>query len=57
MKLENLGKAKRITIDKDNTTIIDGAGEAGRSKAAWSESRYRLRRPPRTTTKRSSRNG
>ncbi len=25
VKLENLGKAKRITIDKDNTTIIDGA--------------------------------
>jgi chaperonin GroEL len=32
LKLENvvlndLGKAKRIVIDKDNTTIIDGAGE------------------------------
>jgi chaperonin GroEL len=25
-KLEDLGRAKRITIDKDNTTIIDGAG-------------------------------
>ncbi|MGL4543884.1 MAG: chaperonin GroEL [Polymorphobacter sp.] len=24
--LEMLGKAKRVTIDKDNTTIIDGAG-------------------------------
>ena len=24
--LEDLGRAKRITIDKDNTTIIDGAG-------------------------------
>ena len=28
VKLEDLGKAKRITIDKDNTTIVDGAGEA-----------------------------
>jgi chaperonin GroEL len=28
VKLEDLGRAKRITIDKDNTTIIDGAGEA-----------------------------
>ena len=27
MKLEDLGKAKRVTVDKDNTTIIDGAGE------------------------------
>jgi chaperonin GroEL len=26
VKLEDLGKAKRITIDKDNTTIVDGAG-------------------------------
>jgi len=27
IKLQDLGKAKRITIDKDNTTIIEGAGE------------------------------
>ena len=42
IKLENvtvgmLGTAKRVTIDKDNTTIIDGAGEAdaikGRTEA------------------------
>src|SRR5947208_360605 len=26
LKIEDLGKAKRITIDKDNTTIIEGAG-------------------------------
>jgi chaperonin GroEL len=26
-KLEDLGRAKKIVIDKDNTTIIDGAGE------------------------------
>ena len=26
-KLEDLGRAKRITIDKDNTTIIDGHGD------------------------------
>ncbi len=28
VKLEDLGKAKRITIDKDNTTIVDGSGKA-----------------------------
>ena len=28
VKLEDLGKAKRITIDKDNTTIVDGAGKS-----------------------------
>ncbi len=27
IKLEDLGKAKRITIDKDNTTIVEGRGE------------------------------
>jgi chaperonin GroEL len=24
--LKDLGTAKRITVDKDNTTIVDGAG-------------------------------
>jgi chaperonin GroEL len=28
VKLEDLGSAKKVTIDKDNTTIIDGAGNA-----------------------------
>jgi len=27
LKVEDLGRAKKITIDKDNTTIIDGAGK------------------------------
>jgi chaperonin GroEL len=27
IKLEDLGKAKKITIDKDNTTIVEGAGD------------------------------
>jgi chaperonin GroEL len=27
IKLEDLGKAKKITIDKDNTTIVEGAGK------------------------------
>ena len=28
VRLEDLGRAKRVVIDKDNTTVIDGAGEA-----------------------------
>ena len=28
VKLEDLGQAKKITIDKDNTTIIEGAGKS-----------------------------
>ncbi len=27
VKVEDLGKAKRVTIDKENTTIVQGAGE------------------------------
>jgi chaperonin GroEL len=28
IKLEDLGKAKKVTIDKDNTTIVEGAGKS-----------------------------
>jgi chaperonin GroEL len=28
VKVEDLGRAKRITIDKDNTTIVEGRGES-----------------------------
>jgi chaperonin GroEL len=27
LKVEDLGKAKKITIDKDNTTVVEGAGK------------------------------
>ena len=29
MTLEDLGQAKKVTVDKDNTTIVEGAGSAG----------------------------
>jgi chaperonin GroEL len=29
VKLEDLGRAKKVTIDKDNTTIIEGGGKHG----------------------------
>jgi chaperonin GroEL len=28
VKLDDLGKAKRVTVDKDNTTLVDGAGSS-----------------------------
>ena len=28
IKIEDLGKAKKLTIDKDNTTIVEGAGDS-----------------------------
>ena len=29
VKIEDLGRAKKVTIDKDNTTIVEGAGKQG----------------------------
>ncbi|MBK9241028.1 MAG: chaperonin GroEL [Acidobacteria bacterium] len=29
IKIEDLGKAKKVTIDKDNTTIVEGSGTQG----------------------------
>ncbi len=29
VRLEDLGQARKITVDKDNTTIVDGAGKKG----------------------------
>ena len=42
VKLEQLGRAKRVTIDKDNTTVIDGAGEAGKIKGRVNEIRSQI---------------
>jgi chaperonin GroEL len=62
LKLENvtlkdLGRAKKVVIDKDNTTIIDGAAPRRTSRAAATRSASRSRRPPATTTGRSCRSG
>jgi chaperonin GroEL len=27
IKLEDLGRAKRVTVDKENTTIVEGEGK------------------------------
>ena len=42
VKLEDLGRAKRITIDKDNTTIIDGSGEGSKIKGRVNEIRAQI---------------
>ncbi len=47
IKLENvtlgmLGEAKRVTIDKDNTTIVDGAGDEADIKARVAEIRTQI---------------
>ncbi len=40
--LEHLGSAKRVTMDKDNSTIIDGAGDAEAIKARVNEIRVQI---------------
>ena len=47
MKLENvtidmLGKAKKVSINKDNTTIVDGAGEKAEIEARVSQIRQQI---------------
>ena len=47
LKLENvteadLGRAKRVTIDKDNTTVVDGAGTADDIKARIAQIRAQI---------------
>src|SRR3712207_3622100 len=40
--LQDLGRAKRIVIDKDNTTIIDGAGDEQQIEGRISEIRVAI---------------
>jgi chaperonin GroEL len=61
IKLENvtlgmLGEAKRVTIDKDNTTIVDGAGKKADIKARVTRSARRSKIPLPITTRKSCRN-
>jgi chaperonin GroEL len=62
LKLENvtisdLGRARRITLDKDNTTLVDGAGAKDKKRSRVGSLRFvrRWRTPLPTTTRRSSR--
>ena len=60
LKLENvtlkdLGRAKRITIDKDNTTIVDGAGKKADIDARVKQIRAQIEETTSTTTARSCR--
>ena len=53
--LEDMGQAKRIVLDKDNTTIIEGSEKLRTSRVALPKFAARSTRPPRTTTVRSYR--
>ena len=58
IEIASLGKCKRVLIDKDNTTIVGGAGKKSRNhRAHRTDPRARSRRPRRTTIARSCRSG
>ena len=42
VKIEELGRAKKVIIDKDNTTIIDGAGKATEIEARIKQLRTQI---------------
>lgn len=42
MTLDQLGQAKRVTVDKDNTTIVDGAGKPEAIKARIKQIRAQI---------------
>ena len=52
---EDFGSARRVVSTKDDTTIVDGGGSQDAIKGRMGQIKPRSRRPPRTTTARSSR--
>src|SRR5205807_938715 len=44
VKLEDLGRAKKVTIDKDNTTIVAGAGKASEIEGRVKQIRQQIDR-------------
>ncbi|NMA40443.1 MAG: chaperonin GroEL [Lentisphaerae bacterium] len=42
IKADQLGSAKRITIDKDNTTIVEGAGETSKIAGRVNQIRHQI---------------
>jgi chaperonin GroEL len=53
-KVEDLGRAKRILIDKDKTTIVGGGGDASAIAGRCDDLRRRIRRRRQATTRKSS---
>src|SRR5256885_3350831 len=42
LTLKDLGRAKRVTVDKDNTTLVDGAGKKDGIEARVKEIRAQI---------------
>jgi len=57
VKMDDLGKARRVVIDKDTTTIVGGAAPSRRLKGAAASCASRSRKPLLTTIKKNFVNG
>ncbi len=55
--LDVLGQARRVVVTKDNTTIIDGAGDEAEVAGRVEQIKKEIERPTPTGTPRSSRSG
>ena len=55
--MEQLGSAKRVVVDKDNTTIIGGAGEPHQIRGASNKSAVRSKKQPAIMIARNFRSG
>src|SRR5262249_12984754 len=53
VQLKDLGRAKKIKIDKENTVVIEGAGKKADIRAASASSRRSWKSPPAITTRKS----
>src|SRR2546425_436836 len=45
IKLEDLGKAKKVVVDKDNTTLVEGAGKSSAIEGRIKQIRAQLEEP------------
>ena len=54
--VDMLGRAKKVMIEKENTTIVNGAGKKAAIEARISQIKARSRRRHRTTIKRNCKN-
>ena len=55
--LDVLGRARRIVVTKDNTTIVDGAGDSSEVKARVAQLQAEIGVPTPTGIARSSKSG
>ncbi|WP_284308036.1 hypothetical protein [Shewanella glacialipiscicola] len=54
--MDHLGQAKKITVSKENTTIVDGAGRADEIQARVEQIRTQIAESSSTTTKKNCKN-